>query len=212
MNDSLFPTKGNLILAKNTLTLSKQGYELLDRKRNILINEMMGLIEQAKEIQTTISSTFSEAYHALQTANITMGIHAVEQIGHSIPIEESVRIRFRSVMGVELPIVKYEPHSPSLPYGFSQTHSALDEAYVNFLRVKELTIKLAEIQTSVYRLAINISKTQKRANSLKNVMIPRYEEIVKNIQDVLDEKEREEFTRLKVIKKQKEAKTAQTIK
>jgi len=65
---------------------------------------------------------------------------------------------------------------------------------------------LAEIQTSVYRLAINISKTQKRANSLKNVMIPRYEGIVKNIQDVLDEKEREEFTRLKVIKKQKDSK------
>ena len=212
MTDSLFPTKGNLMLAKNTLALSRQGYELLDKKRNILINEMMGLIDEAKEIQSTINSTFSDAYHALQTANITMGIHTVEQIGHSIPIENSIRIRFRSVMGVELPVVKYDPLSPTAPYGFSQTYSALDEAYVKFLHVKELTLKLAEIQTSVYRLAINISKTQKRANSLKNVMIPRYESIVKNIQDVLDEKEREEFTRLKVIKKQTEAKAQQQVK
>lgn len=209
MTDTLFPTKGNLMLAKNTLALSRQGYELLDRKRNILISEMMGLIDKAKEIQSTISTTFAEAYNALQTANITMGIHTVEQIGQGIPIENSVRIRFRSVMGVELPVVKYDPLPPSVHYGFSQTHSALDEAYVKFLRVKELTLGLAEIQTSVYRLAINISKTQKRANSLKNVMIPRYEAIVKNIQDVLDEKEREEFTRLKVIKKQKEEKFAQ---
>lgn len=206
MAETLFPTKGNLMLAKNTLALSKQGYDLLDRKRNILVREMMDLIEKAKEIQEKISSTFSEAYQALQFANVTMGISTVEQLGRAVPIEENIKIRFRSVMGVELPVVKYEKQEPTPPYGFTRTNSALDEAYVKFLKVKELTMDLAEIQTSVYRLAINISKTQKRANSLKNVMIPRYEEMVKNIQDVLDEKEREEFTRLKVIKKQKDQK------
>lgn len=208
MAETLFPTKGNLMLAKNTLALSRQGYDLLDRKRNILVREMMDLIDKAKDIQQSISATFSEAYQALQFANITLGISTVEQIGHAVPIEESVRIRFRSVMGVELPVVKYKKQPPAPSYGFSRTNSSLDEAFVKFLKVKELTMDLAEIQTSVYRLAINISKTQKRANSLKNVMIPRYEGIVKNIQDVLDEKEREEFTRLKVIKKQKDSKKA----
>ena len=190
MDVTLFPTKGNLILAKNTLALSKQGYDLMDRKRNILVREMMGLIDEAKESQQTISVTFDEAYKALQHTNIVMGISTVEQIGRAIPIEEDIRIRFRSVMGVELPVVKYEKKEITPPYGFSRTNSALDEAFVKFMKVKELTV--------------NISKTQKRANSLKNIMIPRYEGLVKNIQEVLDEKEREEFTRLKVIKKQKD--------
>ena len=206
MDVTLFPTKGNLILAKNTLALSKQGYDLMDRKRNILVREMMGLIDEAKEIQQTISVTFDEAYKALQHTNIVMGISTVEQIGRAIPIEEDIRIRFRSVMGVELPVVKYEKKEIAPPYGFSRTNSALDEAFVKFMKVKELTLKLAEVETSVYRLAVNISKTQKRANSLKNIMIPRYEGLVKNIQEVLAEKEREEFTRLKVIKKQKDGK------
>ena len=86
------------------------------------------------------------------------------------------------------------------------TGSALDEAVVSFVKVKYLTRQLAQIETSVYRLADSIKKTQKRANALKNIMIPRYEEETKNIQNALDEKEREEFSRLKVIKSQKEKK------
>ena len=41
MDPRSFPTKGNLILAKNSLTLARQGYELMDKKRNILIRELM---------------------------------------------------------------------------------------------------------------------------------------------------------------------------
>lgn len=203
MDASLFPTKGNLMLAKNTLALSVQGYELLDRKRNILIREMMLLIDEAKALQQDVGQTFREAYQALQHANITLGISEVERLSHAMPIEDKVQLHFRSVMGVELPVVRYE-QQPLLPaYGFHNTNPALDEAVVKFTRVKELTLRLAEVESAVCRLAINIKKTQKRANSLKNVLIPRYEGIVKSIQNVLDEKEREEFTRLKVIKKQK---------
>ena len=66
MDPNTFPTKGNLILAKNSLKLSRQGYELMDKKRNILIREMMELIDQAKDIQTQIDVTFRTAYTALQ--------------------------------------------------------------------------------------------------------------------------------------------------
>lgn len=208
MDVNLFPTKGNLIIAKNTLRLSRQGYELLDKKRNILIREMMELIDRAKQLQATIDTTFAEAYAALRHTNISLGISNVSRIAEAIPVEESVHIRFRSVMGVELPIVTADSAGAVPRYGFTHTNSSLDEAYMKFIKVKELTLVLAEVETSVYRLATNISKTQKRANSLKNVMIPRYEAIVKNIQDVLDEKEREEFTRLKVIKRSKEKQQA----
>lgn len=70
MNINAFPTKGNLMLAKNSLALAKQGYELMDKKRNILIRELMNLIEEAKDIQSQIDSTFTQAYLALQQANI----------------------------------------------------------------------------------------------------------------------------------------------
>ena len=80
MDPNTFPTKGNLILAKNSLALSRQGYELMDKKRNILIREMMNLVDQAKDIQGQIDETFRTAYEALQKANMEMGIAFVDQI------------------------------------------------------------------------------------------------------------------------------------
>lgn len=204
MNPKEFPTKGNLILAKNSLALSRQGFELMDKKRNILIRELMELIEKASDIQKKIDTTFTSAYQALQKANIQMGIHEVEGISQKIPLEESIVIKRRSVMGTEIPKVEYEQQELKPHYAFWGTKMALDEACEKFQKVKELTIQLAQIETSAYRLAYNIKKTQKRANALQNITIPHYEGLAKSIQESLEEKEREEFTRLKVIKKMKD--------
>lgn len=200
MDPNTFPTKGNLILAKNSLVLSKQGYDLMDKKRNILIRELMELIAEATDIQQEIDETFCNAYRALQKANIQMGIHEVKQVSLSIPIENSIRIKRRSVMGTEIPKVEYEKEKQKPAYSFYGTKMSLDEACVQFQKVKELTIRLAEIENSAYRLAYNIKKTQKRANALQNITILKFEKLAKEIQEYLEEKEREEFTRLKVIK------------
>lgn len=201
MDPNTFPTKGNLILAKNSLELSKQGYELMDKKRNILIRELMDLIAEATDIQEEIDTTFTDAYRALQKANIQMGIHEVEQISLGVPIEDSIRIKRRSVMGTEIPKVEYDKKERKPAYSFYHTKMSLDEACQKFEKVKELTIRLAEVENSAYRLAYNIKKTQKRANALSNITIPKYERLTREIQEYLEEKEREEFTRLKVIKK-----------
>ena len=58
------------------------------------------------------------------------------------------------------------------------------------------------------RLAEAIQKTQKRANALGNVQIPQMQKTIKSIDEVLSEREREEFSRLKVIKAQKEKEEA----
>ena len=197
------PTKGNLMNTKKSLALAKNGYELLDRKRNILIREMMTLIDHANTIQKKIDSAYEEAYIALQTANITNGF--CEDISNAVPLENGLHLESRSVMGVEIPILtmdETEKHN-FLDYGTRTTNSAVDKVYILFTRVKVLTVELAEIENSVYRLAVSIKKTQKRANALKNIMIPRFEETVKFISDALDEKDREEFSRLKVIKRKK---------
>lgn len=206
MNPNTFPTKGNLILAKNSLALAKQGYGLMDKKRNILIRELMGLIDQAKDIQSEIDHTFTEAYQALQLANIQLGINYVQEISASIPVEDSIKIKSRSIMGTEIPLVQYDAQTLAPGYAFYSTKMSLDEARMKFEKVKELTIKLSMVENSAYRLASNIKKTQKRANALKNITIPTYESLTKNITNALEEKEREEFTRLKVIKRNKEKK------
>jgi len=201
MQKNVAPTKGNLMIAKNTLKLSQKGYEMLDKKRNILIREMMQLIEEAKDIQAGIDRTFAEAYRALERANIMMGVDNVKEHMRFIGIEDSINIRIRGVMGVEIPLVKINKEPCTPKYGFSTSESALDEAYVKFNHVKYFTARLAEIENAVYRLAMNIKKTQKRTNVLKNITIPLYTEITKQIQTSLEEKEREELTRLKILKK-----------
>ena len=203
MNPNSFPTKGNLILAKNSLALARQGYVLMDKKRNILIRELMELIDQAKDIQSEIDVTFREAYAALQKANIELGINYVQEISASIPIETGIRIKSRSIMGTEIPLVQHEETPMSLTYAYYSTKESLDEARARFEKVKELTIKLSMVENSAYRLANNIKKTQKRANELKNITIPTYDTLTKNITNALEEKEREEFTRLKIIKRNK---------
>ena len=203
MAQQVFPTKSNLMATKKSLALSKQGYELMDRKRNILVREMMQLIDRAAEIQTKIEVAYSSAYRALQRANVTLGM--VGKFANSEPQEEGLQLEFRSVMGVELPIVKLESQQPTqFYYGLYSTNSQLDDVYEQFEEVKRLTVELAEVEGSVYRLAVAIKKTQKRANALNNIMIPKFTATIKFITEALEEKEREEFSRLKVIKSQKD--------
>ena len=201
MDPNTFPTKGNLILAKNSLALSKQGFDLMDKKRNILIKELMELVDQAKDIQSQIDVTFRTAYSALQRANLDIGISYVQEISRTVPVEDSIQIKTRSVMGTEIPLVQANESSNAPTYAYYGTKASLDEAKAGFEKVKQLTIRLSAVENAAYRLAINIKKTQKRANALKNITIPKYEELTKSISNALEEKEREEFTRLKVIKR-----------
>ncbi len=205
MDPREFPTKGNLMLAKNSLALARQGFDLMDKKRNVLLKELMALIDEAKDIQEQIDTTFTKAYACLQRANIEHGISKVQELAYTVPIEESIRIQTRSIMGTEIPLVRYDEKQNNLTYSFSSARESIDMAREAFREVKDLTIKLSMVENSAYRLAGNIKKTQKRANALKNITIPMYTELVRNINNALEEKEREEFTRLKVIKSMKGA-------
>ena len=201
MADQVFPTKGNLLNIQKSLSLARLGYELMDKKRNILIRELMMMVESAKALRGTIDNTFIQAYSALQMANISRGV--IENVANAVPVEESLSVSYRSVMGCELPKLSLEERKPVLNYGLQYTDSHVDMAYICFERVKYMSATLAEIETSIYRLTNSIRKTQTRANALQNIVIPRYENIVRYISGSLEEKEREEFSRMKVIKAQK---------
>lgn len=202
MAEQIFPTKGNLMKSKRQLAQARMGYELMDRKRNILVREMVALVDEAKELRSSIDSTYSEAYKALAMANTATGL--VSELVRTFPVENSLKLSVRSVMGVELPKISADLESASEPvYPMHLTNSAFDHAYISFNKVKELTVRLAEVENCIYRLAVAIKKTQKRANALKNIMIPKFNTQVKFITNALEEKEREEFSRQKVIKRRK---------
>lgn len=187
---------------KRSLKQAQLGYELMDRKRNILIREMVNLTDEAKRLRSTIDETYTAAYKALQLANISMGV--VSEVSKTIPVDDSIEMSVRSVMGVELPRISAEQRAEGdFPYGMMRTNSSFDNAYICFNRAKDITVRLAEIENSIYRLAVSIKRTQKRANALKNIMIPKFRSAVRYISNALEEKEREEFSRQKVIKKAK---------
>ena len=198
----VFPTKGNLMAIKKSHALAKVGYDLMDRKRNILIREIMSHLDEVNMLRDQIETTFSKAYVALQEANTTLGIITV--LTEAVPIDNGITITYKSVMGVDIPVVHYEKAPIKLTYGMERANTKFDYAYKQFYKVKELTVVLAEIENSVYRLANAIRKSQKRANALKNIVIPEFEGNIKYITEALEEKEREEFTRQKVIKDKKE--------
>ena len=196
------PTKGNLVSIKQHLKFAKTGFSLLDKKQNVLIKELMALLGRANEIREKIDKTYNDAYFALQQANVSL--KNCQEISMSVKIKNDLNVSFRSVMGVEIPIFTFsEKKDVNPPYSLRNSNSYLDEAYLRFQEVADLTIRYAEVENSVYRLALMIKKTKKRANALKNSIIPRFTKEVKSIGCVLEEKDREEFTRLKVIKNSK---------
>ena len=198
MSTKAAPTKNNLMAAKKSLELAKTGYDLMGRKKNILVREIMTLLDRAESIQGEIELAYADAYEKIKKAHLFMG--SCLEYARSVPVDDSLQIVLRSVMGVEHPEITIGERKAGLHYGLTSTSSQLDDAYLAFENVKRLTVQLADIESSVIRLADAISKTQKRTNALNNIMIPRLQEEIKYITDALDEKDREDFSRLKVIK------------
>jgi len=202
MDINSVPTKGNLIAAKHTLALAKQGYELMDKKRTILIKEIMSLTDKANEIRDKLCALQDSAYNALQKAVTQLGHKSVESIGWSVEEEKGISLKSRSVMGAQLPVAILERKEIELALlSVSGTSEVLDEAYIKFNEIKELLVRLATIENTLYRLTINVKKTAKRANALENITIPKYEERIKSIQGTLEERGRDEFMRSKMVKK-----------
>lgn len=196
------PTKGNLMNIEKTLKLSRSGHSLMDRKRLILMNEIISLVEKAKKVQDDLTEAYENAYNQIALARDSVGLFNLEKIAEGIEVDNKVNIKIRSIMGSEIPEIEYkEQKNQQPPYALTETSIEVDRTRLAFEEVKKLQIKLAEIETTAYRLANNIQKTQKRVNALENVTIPQLESAQKDINNELEEKEREEFTRMKAVKR-----------
>lgn len=197
---SVAPTKSNLMAMKKSLALARLGYDLLDRKRTLMLREMSRLTDDVRDIQEKIGIAFTDAYESLRKTNMTLGQNEVLRIAMSRDTDDDLKLLSRSVMGVEIPDIRMTGEISMPNYGFSSTNPLLDETYIAFMKVRDLTAKAAAVENSVYRLAKAIKSSQKRAMALKNVVIPELETSIGIVAGYLEEKEREEFTTLKVIK------------
>ena len=194
----LAATRGNLVKLKHSLKMAQSGHELLDQKRQVLMKELVRFIDSAKEIQSEIETTFRDAYRALEKANISIGIDTVEDISESVPLTNDITVRLHSIMGVEIPDVDPIDTKTVPSYSFHGSTGAMDAVYVQFKKVMSLVAKLAEVETSVYRLAIQIRKTHRRVNALEKIVIPSNKADIRFISDVLEEGERDDFIRMKL--------------
>ncbi len=196
-------TKANLIKAKSMREFSLRGFELLDKKRNVLIRELMELISESKELEKKLDEKYQSAFKALQVANITLSSNVVHDLSYSIPTEKEFDMLYRSVMGVEIPKVVYKEAPIETSYGFYRSNPSFDTVVREFDELKYLVYSMCELENAVFKLVNEIKKTQKRANSLEKIQIPKFTKLIKAITETLEEKEREDFFRLKMIKKRK---------
>lgn len=200
MAKKITATKANYIKTKESLEFAKKGYSLLDKKRTVLVREMMKLNQRAVDIQKEIEESFQKTYEFLTMASITMGWESVVDLSMSMPKEEDYEMGYRSVMGVEIPEVQYKKYESKGTFSIYETSFAFDKIYLEINELRRKIYELAQMETSLYRLAKEIKKSAKRANALKKIQIPKQERILKEISDILEEKDREDFFRLKRVK------------
>ncbi|MBN1813882.1 MAG: V-type ATP synthase subunit D [Anaerolineae bacterium] len=194
------PTRSNLLRLRQTLKFAREGYEVLDRKREVLITELLRVAHDAAVLQEKVWVELADAYRALEVARLSMGREHLEWAALSVKETISIDIRLHSVMGVVLPLVEAHGAPPETPYGLGDTTVSLDEAAARFRRVLSEIPTLTETMTTVWRLARELQKTQRRVNALQYIFIPQYEETVAFIESTLEEREREETFRLKRLK------------
>ena len=197
MTKKIAATKANLLALKDAYNFAEKGYELLDKKRTVLIKEIMDRNKEAADLQEKIEESFKKSYESLLEASIKMS--------HSIAKEKEYEIVSKSVMGVEIPKIKYESEELKTEYSLHNTTVAFDIASLDMHNIKYLIYQLAEIETSIFRLAQEIKKTGKKANALEKVQIPKYKKMINDIENELEEKERDDFFRLKKVKDKKKS-------
>jgi V/A-type H+-transporting ATPase subunit D len=197
---SVPPTRSNLIRLKKELQFAREGYEILDRKREVLTTELIRLAHDAGLLQEQVWKLQAEAYHALERAQLTMGREHVEWAALAANKTVEVHLRFRGIMGVPVPMIEASGGPPQMLYSLGDTSATLDEASTAFRKVLLLLPELSRLVTTVFRLAGELRKTQRRVNALQYIFIPEYEETVALIVSSLEEREREDTFRLKLLK------------
>ena len=205
MNINIAPTKSNLLITKEQLVVSTNGYELLEEKREILVRELMRLVEQVKMLEDEIQQAIDLAYPAFKRMLMIDGADQVERIAHAIHYDFDMIEKVVVVGGMQFETIEVELPKKELFYSALGTYANTDDVIVKFFNLLTLLTQMASIRTIVWRLAEEVKRTQRRVNALDKMIIPQATETIKYIESVLEERERENVFVLKALKKKQNA-------
>lgn len=197
------PTKANLMKAKNQLSLINEGYDILDKKRKALIGQYNAKINQRYELNKIVNSCIKDVKKNIKKAIVTTGEDRLKSIALSVPLDESITLKEKKFMQTKIFEIDFDSKKLDLSYSLNLTNSLFDEALLSLNDLKEKVYKLAELDTTIKNLDTEIKKTSKKVNSLEKVQIPNYKAIIKSISSQIEEREREEFSKTKMIKDKK---------
>ncbi|MHA1903284.1 MAG: V-type ATP synthase subunit D [Candidatus Thorarchaeota archaeon] len=193
-------TRMELLRLKNRMRLAERGHDLLKEKRDSLIMEFFNAIAQIKEKRENVDSALAEAFSGLTQAKMIMGPSRVVEFSYASQVRTDLNITTRSMMGVRVPVLSVEQTVPELPYSLPDSSARLDSMSTKFKDGLKAVVRLAEVESTVKRLALEIEKTKRRVSALETVVIPRLDATARYVRLALEEREREDFMRLKMIR------------
>jgi len=199
------PTHSNYLSMTRRLERARRGYELLERKRQILVMELMDRMEAARTIQQEVRRAIQAAFDALREAALSIGVDRLHRESAGMRPLHELSIKTRSVMGVDVPQVSFQCQEAGLPFGLLAGASGADQVYRAFHDALDPIVRLSEVENAVLRLAREVRRTQRRVHALENAFIPQYEATLKYIGDSLGEREREELVIMKKVKSRRQA-------
>jgi len=194
------PTKSSLLRVQADLDVAREGYDLLEQKRQILVIELMNQVARAKTIQQEVEAALARAFEAVREAALTVGSEAMRRESAAVRADHRVRVTSRQVMGIALPTVTLEVAALVPPFAPGEGTARSEVVMHAFREVLALIGQLAEVETVVFRVARELRKTQRRVNALDRIFIPAYRQTITYITDTLEEREREEFVTMKMLK------------
>ncbi len=200
---NIAPTKSNLLSIKEQLVSAQSGYELLEQKREILEMELMQMVERVKKLESELDKQYEKAYPSLKNMLKSVGGDRIERIAHGVKYDFKMHEKKVTAAGMNFNSIDVELPEQQLFYSFLGSFADSDKVMVEFFNLLKLLTQLASIRTIVWRLAMEVKKTQRRVNALDKIIIPQSRETKSYIEGVLEERERENVFVLKNLKKKK---------
>lgn len=212
MAQDINPTRMELIKTKDRIKLAQKGHKLLKQKRDALILEFFKIMKKAKDLRGQLALKMTEGYASLAKAETYHNVHELTKVSLDLRKDIVVDIEVRNVMGVKIPNISIpeidKTHfMENSNYSIAGTSAKIDDAVEDFTAIFDMVIKLAETETAMKRLILEIEKTKRRVNALEFVVIPQLDSTKKDIQFRLEEMERDSFVSLKTIKRKLEKQT-----